>query len=88
MGGKVATTVRVVFDRAVLRRLQPVDLQTNATYIVTIEDERLTESESSSSEEHPLTQLARLATDMGIDDFAANHDWYAHGRISDEPSDQ
>jgi tetratricopeptide (TPR) repeat protein len=29
---------------------------------------------------HPLTQLLSLATDMGVTDLAARHDYYAHGR--------
>ena len=30
--------------------------------------------------EHPLTKLLSFATDMGVTDLAARHDYYAHGR--------
>lgn len=32
---------------------------------------------------HPLTEIADLAIDMGITDFADRHDFYAHGKIED-----
>lgn len=36
-------------------------------------------------ETHPLTDIARLATDMGVSDLSTNHSHYAHGQVSDEP---
>jgi len=32
---------------------------------------------------HPLTFLAEIAVDMGVDDLAENHDFYAHRRVED-----
>jgi len=34
--------------------------------------------------EHPLATLLGLATDMGVTDLAARHDFYAHGRREDD----
>jgi hypothetical protein len=80
----MATTIRTTFDSTVLRPERQLDLRPDATYVITIEDEIPTE-QNGSKDEHPLTKIGRLATDMGVDDLAANHDWYAHGRIPDEP---
>lgn len=69
--------LRVVFDGKVLCPEGVVDLQPNTKYIVTIE------SIAETQEEHPLTLIGRLATDMGVTDLGARHDWYAHGRLED-----
>ena len=37
----MAKTVRAVFDGEVLRPEQPVDLQPNTTYVITIEQDRI-----------------------------------------------
>ncbi len=34
-------------------------------------------------EPYPLTEIARLAVDMGVSDLSTRHDWYAHGREDD-----
>jgi hypothetical protein len=77
------TTIRAAFDGSVLRPEQPLDLRPDATYIITIEHEASDESEPSPTVDHPLTQIGRLATDMGVDDLSINHDWHAHGRGGD-----
>lgn len=82
------TTIRATFDGKVLRPEHPVDLKANTTYIITIEQLDEVEPDIGSDEPHPLTLLGRLAVDMGIDDFAVNHDYYAHGLIRDEPDDR
>jgi hypothetical protein len=81
----MAQTVRAIFDGEVLRPQQPVNLQANTTYVVTIESEAPMGAElDDDSEEYPLTLIGRFATDLGITDFAARHDFYAHGRVPDE----
>ena len=76
-------TVRAVFDGEVLRPEQPVDLRPNATYLVTIEREAAAE-DSEGEETYPLTEIGRLATDMGVTDFATSHGRYAHGCVTDK----
>jgi predicted DNA-binding antitoxin AbrB/MazE fold protein len=77
-------TLRAVFDGAVLRPEEPVDLQPNQRYLVTIEREDHT-VEMGEAEDYPLTQIGRLATDMGVTDLSIRHSWYAHGRLEGEP---
>jgi len=36
------------------------------------------------TDKYPLTELAALSTDMGVEDLAANHDKYAHRSLSAE----
>lgn len=80
----MSTTIRATFDGTVLRPEQPADLKADTTYIVTIE-RAITPELDKDEEPYPLTQLREIAIDMGVDDFAANHDYYAHGLIPDEP---
>lgn len=81
----MATTFRAVFDRTVFRPERPLDLKPGATYLMTIEPapdpEPAPRPAMSTSTEHPLTQIRRLATDMGVHDLSINHDWYAHGQV-------
>jgi hypothetical protein len=81
--GTMGQTVRAVFDGEVLRPEQPLDLERNTTYMVTIEREAPREADAE-AEVYPLTAIGRLATDMGVADLAAHHDRYAHGRLADE----
>jgi hypothetical protein len=77
----MAKTVRAVFDGEVLRPEEPVDLRPDTTYVVTIE------RETPASDEHgmyPLTEIAHLATDMGVADLSVEHSRYAHGRAPHE----
>ena len=39
------------------------------------------------TEPYPLTTIRNLATDMGVDDLAARHDYYAHGWADDADTD-
>ena len=81
----MAQTVRAVFDGQVLRPEQPLDLRTNAVYEVTIEE--IDQNGETADEVYPLSVIRTFATDMGVTDLATHHDWYAHGRIDDEPND-
>ena len=74
-------TLRVIFDGEVLRPEEPVDLQPNSRYVITIE---LEEEKKTEEETYPLTQLLALATDMGVTDLSTRHSWYAHDRLEDD----
>ena len=76
-------SVRAVFDGEVLRPEEPVDLKPNARYVVTIEREE-EGKETGEKGVYPLTEILRLATDMGITDLSTRHSWYAHGRLEDD----
>lgn len=74
-------TLRAIFDGNVLRPEGSIDLQPNTWYVVTIERE----AEAKTDEEtYPLTKILTLATDMGVTDLSARHDWYAHGHRKDD----
>lgn len=83
-------TVRAVFDGEVLRPEEPLPLRPATTYVVTVEVEPATEGEGKTDdgvetgEPYVLTKLGLLAMDMGVDDLAERHDWYAHGRLPDD----
>jgi len=79
----MTTTVRAVFDGEVLRPEEPVGLERDIIYIVTIEREVAT-LEDTGGEVYPLTEIGRLTTDMGVTDLAAHHDRYAHGHVPSE----
>lgn len=38
---------------------------------------------SAGKKEHPLTKIAKMAKDLGVDDFAERHDFYANGKLED-----
>ncbi len=85
----MATTIRAVFDGEVLRPEEPLPLPGETTYVITVNGEAPApsgaEAETESEEaEYVLTKLGHLAMDMGVEDFSARHDWYAHGRLPDD----
>ena len=79
----MARTIRAVFDGEVLRPEQPTDLQPQRTYEITIERE-VSPEEAQASEEYPLTMIAHLATDLGVEDLSTGHDRYAHRRLESD----
>lgn len=82
----MAKTIRAVFDGEVLRPEQPTDLQPRRTFEITIGRE-VAPKECPPQEEYPLTRIAQLARDLGIEDLATGHDRYAHRRIDRETDD-
>ena len=76
-------TLWAVFDGEALRPEEPVDLQLNKRYAITIEDE-IKETETPEEETYPLTEILGLAADMGVTDLSTHHGWYAHGCPQDE----
>lgn len=73
----MARTVIAVFDGEVLRPQQPLDLQKDRSYCVTIEDERT--AEHVGQESGVLDDLLDLGVDTGITDLAEQHDHYLYG---------
>jgi hypothetical protein len=59
-------------------------LRPAVTYVITVEGEAVAEGEGEPEVVYPLTALGRLAMDIGVEDFAARHGWYAHGRLPDD----
>lgn len=84
----MATTIRAVFDGEVLRPERPLRLRAATTYVITVEGEAPAEAEAPNEDDqeepYALSELGRLAMDMGVEDFSGRHDWYAHGRLPDE----
>ena len=76
----MAKSIRAVFDGTVLRPEEPVDLKPNSRCVVTIEPED-ENREQHKEGTYPLSTIAALATDMGVDDLSTRHSWYAHGRL-------
>lgn len=75
----MAISVRALFDGEVLRLQQPTDLRLNTTYVITIEDVEPDRGAMPAEEPYPLTEIGRLAVDMGVTDLSTRRDWYAHG---------
>lgn len=76
-------TLHAVFDGEVLKPEEPVDLEWNTRYLLTVV--RTFGAKASRVEPtYPLTKIVEIATDMGVDDLSIRHDWYAHGRRNDE----
>ena len=67
--------LRVLFDGEALHPEEPVDLEPNAHYIVTIEKEHLREQPSNRA----LQNILKRATDLGISDLADQHNHYLYG---------
>lgn len=76
----MATTIRAVFDGEVLRPEEPLPPRADTTYVITVEGEAEAEAEDEPEAPYALAEIGRLAVDMGIEGFAARHDWYIHGR--------
>lgn len=76
----MAQAVRALFDGHVLRPEQPIDLGPGTTDVVSIEGVASAAGGLPAAAPYPLTEIARLAVDMGVDDLATRHDRYAHGR--------
>jgi hypothetical protein len=60
-----------VFDGEVLRPEGPTDLKPNTRYVVTIEHEE--EEKTKAEAIYPLTEILKLATDMGVTDLSTRH---------------
>ena len=70
-------TVDVVYDGEVLRPQEPLDLEPNARYRVTIEGEAARPSKP--TRPRALGRILARARDLGIPDLAEQHDHYLYG---------
>lgn len=76
-------TIRAIFDGVVLRPEGQVDLEPDKLYVLTVEaeGEQVVRGQENN---YPLTEIAKLATDMGVSDLSSRHDHYAHGRAEED----
>lgn len=70
-------TLVVIFDGEVFRPEEPIDLQPNVRYEITVTS--VAEEGRSENDSRPLRRYAALAQDLGIKDLAAQHDHYLYG---------
>lgn len=70
--------LHAVFDGKMLCPEEPVDLELNGHYVLTIEPEEETK-EISAVENDPAFNLSSLAVKTGIPDLATEHDHYLYG---------
>lgn len=79
----MARTIRAIFDGVVLRPEGQVDLEPDKLYLLTVEAdaEQVARGQENS---YPLTEIAKLALDMGVSDLSSRHDQYAHGHVEDD----
>lgn len=63
-----------IYEKGILRPLKPLALPENTRVRIFIESET---SEAQSG--HVLQDLVALATDLGVDDLAEQHDHYLYG---------
>lgn len=80
----MVTTIRARFDGEVFRPQEPLDLQVDGIYTLTIEANEVVTADKD-DDDYPLAVIERMAVDLGVDDLAEHHTWYAHGRRSGLP---
>jgi hypothetical protein len=73
-------TIRAVFDGSVLRPDEPLRLQPNKHYLLTVEEDAGRAPSRTDQSAHPLSILLGFATDLGLSDLAERHDDYARER--------
>jgi len=77
-----------VFDGEVFRPDQPLTLPAHRRYRLTVQDEPRpiagARPPRGVSHPHPLSAIAALAVDMGMEDLSAGHDRYARGRLDSQ----
>lgn len=67
--------VTVVFDGAVFRPTEPVDLPADTEYRMTIDEA----NDIPDEERYPLAGLLKFTIDTGLGDLAEEHDHYLYG---------
>ncbi len=79
LGGK-CMTIRAVFDGSVLRPEEPLRLEPNRLYLLTVEEDGGQTPSCEDQSAHPLSVLLSFAADLGVSDLAARHDHYTRSR--------
>lgn len=69
----MATVVRAIYDGSVLRPVEPLSLELNQHYVLSIEPAPAERNGS----EYPLEVIRKMAVDMGVADLADRHTEYA-----------
>lgn len=72
----MSITAMAIYENGVLKLFKPLALPENARVRVHIEPEP---GETVVAEGHILYDLLALATDLGVDDLAEQHDHYLYG---------
>ena len=70
--------LHAVFDGKVLRPEEPIDLEPNMHYVLTIEPRKIAEN-IDAIDNDPAFNLSSLAVKTGISDLATEHDHYLYG---------
>ncbi len=70
----MARTVTVIFDGEVLRPTEPLDLEPNTEYRVTIDDVQAADLNA-----RPLMRFLDITIDTGLGDLAEPYDHYLYG---------
>ena len=76
----MAQTIHAVFDGRAFRLEEPVSLELNKRYLLTVEEERESSSLNSEQPAYPLATLLECATDLGVSDSAERHGKHARLR--------
>lgn len=79
----MTTKVQATFDGNVFCPIKPLALDQDHVYLLVITPVEETEDEEN-VEDDPAFDLASLAVDTGISDFAAEHDHYLYGTPKQE----
>lgn len=73
----MARTLSVIYDGEVLRPQEPVDLEPNTAYRITIEDDAGEPGTDGMPE--VFRRILERARDLGVGDLAEQHDHYLYG---------
>ncbi len=72
----IENNVKAVFDGSVFHLKEPLSLEQNKDYLLTI---RQIEENSDSVESNPAFDISSLSVKTGISDLASEHDFYLSG---------
>ena len=72
---RMTKTLKVLFDGTIFRPSGPVDLEAGENYAIIIQ----LSPENSDATTDPASDIASLAVNTHISDFAAEHDHYLYG---------
>ncbi len=76
IGKDKENNIKAFFDGEVFRLKEPVSLECNRNYLITV---RQVEENSDSVESDPAFDISSLSVKTGISDLASEHDFYLSG---------